>query len=83
MRVVVWLIFVLAVLATFYLGYLTLFWAWVTATPLSPAGLARAQRNFYFCLALTGASFVSAIVALILAARSARRKVRRGFDVPP
>ena len=76
-----WLIFTLAVLAIPYFGYLTLYCAWVTATPLTPAGLARAQRNFYFCLALTGLSFVGAIVALIFAVRSACAKSRRGFDV--
>ena len=81
MRVVAWLIVVLGILGTLYFGYVTLYWAWVTATPLTPAGLARAQRNFYFCLALTGASFVGAIVALVFAVRSARGKARRGFDV--
>ena len=83
MRVVAWLIVVVVgILGTLYFGYATLYWAGVTATPLTPAGLSRAQRNFYLylCLALTASSFVGAIGALVFAVRSAPGKVRRGFD---
>jgi hypothetical protein len=80
-RATAWIIFVLSVLAILFCGYAFLFWAWVTATPLTPAQLARAQYNANVWLGLAALSLVVAIVALVWAIRLGRRKVLSGFDV--
>ena len=82
-RAIAWVIFVLSLLATFFCGYAFLFWAWVTATPLTPAQLARAQYNAYVWAALAVASLVAAVIALVWAIRLGRRKLPGGFDVVP
>jgi hypothetical protein len=83
MRAVAWVIFVLSVLAIFFCGYAFLFWAWVTATPLTPAQLSRAQYNAYVWFGLAALSLVAAVVTLVWAIRLGRRKVLVGFDVVP
>jgi hypothetical protein len=80
-RAIAWTMFVLSVLAIFFCVYSFLFFAWLTATPLTPAQLARAQWDAYVWLALAGVSLVAAIIALIFAIRLSRRKVAKGFDV--
>jgi hypothetical protein len=73
-RAIAWIIFVLSVLAIFFCGYAFLFWAWVTATPQTPAQLARAQYNANVWLRLAALSLVAAVVALIWAIGLGRRK---------
>ena len=83
MRAFAWIIFVLSLLAILFCGYAFLFWAWVTATPLTPAQLARAQYNAHVWLGLAALSLIAAVVALVWAIRLGRRKVLSGFDVVP
>ena len=78
-----WLIFVLAVLSTLFCGYALVFWAWVTATPLTPAQLARAQYNAYVWFGLAALSFATAVASLVWGLRRRRRKRASGFDVVP
>jgi uncharacterized membrane protein len=82
-RAIAWIIFVLSVLAILFCGYAFLFWAWVTATPLTPAQLARAQYNAYVWFGLAALSLIASVVALDWAIRLGRRKVLSGFDVVP
>jgi ammonia channel protein AmtB len=82
-RAIAWIIFVLSLLAILFCGYAFLFWAWVTATPLTPAQLARAQYNAYLWAGLAGASLVAAVIALFGAIRLGRRRLHSGFDVVP
>jgi hypothetical protein len=81
MRTIAWIIFTLSVLGLLFCLYSYLFWTWVTATPLSPAQLARAQYNGKVWLALGAVSFVLAIVSLVVVIRSF--KERRGFPMDP
>lgn len=83
MRAIAWIIFVLSVLAILFCAYAFLFWAWVTATPLTPAQLSRAQYNAYVWFGLAALSLVAAVVALVWAIRLGRRKVLTGADVVP
>ena len=83
MRAIAWIIFVLSVVAIPFCGYAFLFWAWVTATPLTPPQLARAQYNANVWFGLAALSVVVAVVALVWAIRLGRRKVLSGFDVVP
>jgi ammonia channel protein AmtB len=82
-RAVAWIIFVVSVLAVLFCSYTYLFWAWVTATPLTPPQLARAQYNAHVWLGLAAAAFVAAVVALVCAIRLGRRNVPSGFPVLP
>ncbi len=72
-RAIARIIFVLYVIAIPFCGYAFVFWAWVTATPLIPAQLARAQYNANVWLGLAALSLVAAVVALIWAIRLGRR----------
>jgi hypothetical protein len=80
-RGLAWVIFILAVAGILFCGYAYFFWAWVTATPLTPAELGRAQYNAYAWLALAGLSLVAAVVAFVFAMRQGRRKVGHGFQI--
>ena len=80
---VLWLVFIFDVVATVCFGYAALYWGWVTATPATAAGLARARRNFSVCAALTVCSSVTAMAALVFAVRSVRSKDKRGFELLP
>src|SRR5215210_1721507 len=82
-RAIAWIIFVLSVFAILFCGYAFLYWGWLTATPLTPAQLARAQYNANVWLGLAALSLVAAVVARVWAIRLGRRKVLRGFDVVP
>lgn len=81
MRAIAWIIFVLAAVAVLFCGYAFLFWAWVTATPLTAGQLARTEYNANVWLGSTALSLVVAIVALVWAIRLSRRKMLSGFDV--
>ena len=84
MRAIAWIIFVLSIVAILFCGYAFLFWAWATATPLTPAQLARAQFNAKVWLGLAALSLIAAVGALVWAIRlGRRRKVLSGFDVVP
>jgi hypothetical protein len=76
MRVIAWIIFVLTVLSILFCGYAFLFWAWVTATPLTPAQLARAQYNAHVWLGLAAVSLIAAVIVLIWIIRLRRRGIR-------
>jgi len=82
-RAIAWIIFGLSVLGILYCGYAFLFWAWVTATPLTPTQLARAQYIANVWFGLAALSLAAAVLALVWAIRLGRRKRCRGFDVVP
>jgi hypothetical protein len=81
MRWIVWAVFTIAVTASLFCGYAYAYWAWVTATPLTPAQLARAQYNAHVWLTLAGLCVAVAGGALIIALRHGRRGDTRGFQV--
>ena len=83
MRVIAWLIFVLSLLASLYCGHAFLFWAWLTATPLTPTRLAQAQYNANVWLSLTAASVLAAVASFVWVIRLGRRPASRGFEVMP
>lgn len=83
MRAIAWLTFVLSLFATLYCGYAFMFWAWLTATPLTPVRLAYAQYNAKVWLGLMAASFLGAAASLVWAIRLRTRPTPRGFDVIP
>jgi hypothetical protein len=59
--------------------YAAIFWGWVTATPLEPAQVARAQYNTYTWFGLSVASGVAAFALAIwwMLARLGPRETRR------
>ena len=82
MRRLAWPIFALAVLATAYSAYAALFFAWVTATPLTPPQLAQAQFYAYVWSASAATSAVVAIIDFVFIIRRRERGSHlQGFDV--
>jgi len=82
-RAIAWTIFVLSLLAMLFCAYAFLFWAWVTATPLTPAQLARAQYNSNVWGGFAVASLVATAFALVWAISLGRQRLPRGSDVVP
>ncbi len=69
-----------SVLVMLYSAYATLYFGWVTATPLSPAQLKRAQFDCGAWLTMTVICFVTALILSVLFYRhykSTRMKLRQ------
>jgi hypothetical protein len=69
-----WIAFGLSALSLIYCGYMFVFWAWVTATPLTPAQLSNAQYRGNAWMGLAGLSLVASIGALAFALSACPRK---------
>jgi heme exporter protein D len=80
---IVWTAFVLSLSAILFCSYSFLYFARVTATPLTSAQLARARYDAHVWLALVGLGVVTAIISLVLAIRLRRPKVLTDFEVLP
>lgn len=65
--------FVLSLLFTAFALYAVAFWAWVSATPLSPAQRSRVEYNYYVWLLLAGVGIVSTVTSAVIADRKRKR----------
>ncbi|HEV8607395.1 MAG TPA: hypothetical protein VGQ99_18815 [Tepidisphaeraceae bacterium] len=72
---------VLGVLFTLFSCYSYVFWGWVTATPLTPPQLKRAQFNAHAWLILTLLGVLISVWLIVMISR--RKKESRGFPVVP
>jgi len=80
MRIVAWSLLLLSILGLLVSLYSAAFFAWLTATPLTPPQLARARYDFYFWLVIGGGCVCVAVICVIVLVRHGRR-VRAGFEV--
>ena len=82
MRYAAWTILIIAVVVMGYSAYLFAFFAWVTATPVTPSQLAQAQlyANAWFMVMCVCAS-VAILDVVFIVGRYRRRPQSRGFDV--
>lgn len=72
---------VLALPGLLFCLYNVAFWAWITATPVSPARLQQAQRYHYLWLSLSGLAFAIAVGCIVALIRTRRGKNHSGFEV--